>query len=275
VEALAIEIGHNGIRCASVRDDRIVAQDELHVAAGVGRLGPLLPDLTGLLRDLLTRARSSAVSCQGLAIALPCTVDPHRLRVFDDERDSFEDLNEVDFRGWCREEFGLPLRMDHRSRVVLQAERYAGAARGCNHVVMFELGRRITSAVMIDGRLPLGKRFRMGTGAAHVVVRPGGRDCPCGNAGCLEAELPHAGRDEAVKLVGSAVVTAAHCYDPELVLIGGDFPGRGDGFLPELEQHVRQRLQTPESPVVRLGYTELGAAGALLGSIPLLLNGSY
>ena len=66
------------------------------------------------------------------------------------------------------------------------AEQRVGAARGCLDVVMFTLGTGVGGGVTRGGDLVLGRSGYAGE-AGHMIVAEGGRPCPCGNRGCIEA----------------------------------------------------------------------------------------
>lgn len=66
------------------------------------------------------------------------------------------------------------------------AEQRVGAARGNLDVVMFTLGTGVGGGVMRGGDLVLGRSGYAGE-TGHMIVAEGGRRCPCGNRGCIEA----------------------------------------------------------------------------------------
>jgi glucokinase len=66
------------------------------------------------------------------------------------------------------------------------AEQRIGAAAGLDDVVMFTLGTGVGGGVIAHGRLVEG-HHGMGGELGHLIVEDGGRRCPCGTAGCLEA----------------------------------------------------------------------------------------
>ena len=112
------------------------------------------------------------------------------------------------------------------------AEQRVGAASGLDDVVMFTLGTGVGGGVIARGRLVEGHHGMAGE-LGHVIVEDGGRRCPCGTAGCIEAyasgraiEAAARARFEggapeivarATPLTGRAVVAAARAGVPEAV----------------------------------------------------------
>jgi glucokinase len=86
------------------------------------------------------------------------------------------------------ERLGAPVRLGNDVQVATDAELALGAARGCSSLLGVFWGTGVGGGIVIDGK-PLDAPSAGELG--HVVVRIGGRRCPCGRRGCLEA---YAGR---------------------------------------------------------------------------------
>ena len=66
-------------------------------------------------------------------------------------------------------------------------EYWNGAAKGTavRDMIMLTLGTGVGSGVVVDGKVIHGGGGLAGE-AGHMIVVPGGRQCPCGQRGCLE-----------------------------------------------------------------------------------------
>lgn len=123
------------------------------------------------------------------------------------------------------ERLGVPVAVLNDATAAAWGERQVGAAREVDDMVMLTLGTGVGGGLVVGGRLVEGAHgFAAELG--HVVVEDGGRRCPCGNHGCLEAyasgtavaaiareRLEEAGEDASTlgdrALTGEAVVAAA------------------------------------------------------------------
>lgn len=65
-------------------------------------------------------------------------------------------------------------------------EQRVGAGHGRSNVVMFTIGTGVGGGIVIGGELVVGANGFAGE-LGHVIVERGGRRCPCGNRGCVEA----------------------------------------------------------------------------------------
>src|SRR5260370_6906905 len=128
-----------------------------------------------------------ATKCEGLALGFCGLADARIGRVVSTNK-KYEDALSIDFDAWCRQEFGLRFAIENAARMALLGERHAGAARGCDNVVMITLGTGIGGAAMIEGKLLRGTHAQAGCLGGHLPARVGGRPCTCGAIGCVEAE---------------------------------------------------------------------------------------
>jgi glucokinase len=65
-------------------------------------------------------------------------------------------------------------------------EQRVGAGRGRDDLLMFTLGTGVGGGVVVGGEVLIGHSGFAGE-LGHVIVDEGGRACPCGNRGCIEA----------------------------------------------------------------------------------------
>jgi glucokinase len=135
----------------------------------------------------MSLAGVAAADCAGLAFGFCGLVDTAAGRVLSTNA-KYDDAPGLDLPRWCRESFGLRLRVENDARLALLGERHAGAAQGADDAVMMTLGTGIGGVAMIEGRLLRGKHFQAGVLGGHFVADFEGRPCTCGGVGCVEAE---------------------------------------------------------------------------------------
>ncbi len=81
---------------------------------------------------------------------------------------------------------GLPVTMVHDVTAAGIAEWRCGAGRGVDDLAVVVIGTGIAVTLVTGGALVRGGAGQAGE-LGHVVVRPGGPPCACGQRGCLEA----------------------------------------------------------------------------------------
>lgn len=96
------------------------------------------------------------------------------------------DVRDVPLRHLLEERLGVTVVVANDATVALFGELQAGAGRDCDDVVMLTVGTGVGGAIAVGGNLVHGAGGYAGE-LGHIVVDEGGRRCPCGNRGCLEA----------------------------------------------------------------------------------------
>ena len=199
---------------------------------------------------------------------------------------------------------GIPVALGHDVRTGGLAEGRIGAGQGADRFFFVPLGTGIAGAIGIGGRVEAGAHGFAGE-IGHIVVRPGGTPCPCGQVGCLERYASAAAVSEAwaaatgdpeadaadcakavesgdpraqtvwqnaVDALADGLVTALTLLDPSTLIIGGGLAEAGETLFTPLRDAIRQRITFQKLPSVvpaALGDTA-GCLGAGLLAWDLL-----
>ena len=122
--------------------------------------------------------------------------------------------------------------MDNDANVACWGEFSAGAGKGTDSMVFFTLGTGIGGGIVNDGELVTGCEHNAAE-LGHVIIFPDGRQCKCGQLGCVEAyasatstvarakEAIEAGAESSLKnvLQKTGEITCKDLYDH---LVSGD-----------------------------------------------------
>jgi glucokinase len=177
---------------------------------------------------------------------------------------------------------GVATFVDNDAKALALGEGWVGGAAGARDFVAMVVSTGVGGGIVLDGRLLDGAEGNAGH-IGHVIVEPGGRVCPCGAQGCLEAEASGTaiaavtGRPAAEAppevvartgtLVGRAVASVASLLDVPLALVGGSVAlGFGGPFFAaaRAELDARARISFARGTVIR--PVGLGADGPLVGA---------
>ncbi|MGC9497255.1 ROK family protein [Streptomyces sp. WG7] len=250
-------------------------------------LEPVIEQLTGLVRQVVSETEAEGLWPAGLAVAVPGLVARDARTVV---RAPNLDWHDADLGALLPAD--LPLTVNNEANFGALAELWLGEGTPRDFLhVSAEIG--IGAAVVVDGRLLRGTRGFAGE-LGHMPVSPDGPECPCGGRGCLEqyagekAVLRAAGvepgadrvgllagraaeGDEAVRralrdagtALGIALTGAVNLLDPESVVLGGALAGLAPWLLPSLRDELARRTAGPACPV---SVSELGPQGPLLGA---------
>jgi predicted NBD/HSP70 family sugar kinase len=75
--------------------------------------------------------------------------------------------------------------LENDATVAAIGERFHGVAKQLSSFVYLYIGTGLGAGIFTDGRIYTGHAHNAGE-VGHIVVQPGGRECYCGNKGCLE-----------------------------------------------------------------------------------------
>ena len=143
--------------------------------------GAVLAAAAALVDDLRGQAAELGVPApSAVGIAVPGIIDePAGVAVFA----SAFGWSDEPVRDELSARAGLPVAFGHDVRSAGLAEWRIGAGRGSENVLVVALGTGIGAAVVVDGRLLTAGGYAGQLG--HIVVRPDGPLCGCGQRGCV------------------------------------------------------------------------------------------
>ena len=94
----------------------------------------------------------------------------------------------VPFANLISERMGIPCRFTNDANASAMGEMTYGAARGMRNFIEITLGTGVGSGIVIDGKVVYGHDgFAGELGHTKIVHGPEGRQCGCGQKGCIEA----------------------------------------------------------------------------------------
>ncbi|MFF9591891.1 ROK family protein [Streptomyces sp. NPDC014646] len=191
---------------------------------------------------------------------------------------------------------GVPVALGHDVRTGGLAEGRIGAGKGTDRFLFLPLGTGIAGAIGIAGTIEAGAHGYAGE-IGHIVVRPDGPECGCGQRGCLEtlasasavtrawaaasgdptadaadcAKAVESGHPAAVEVWRDAVdalaaglVTAVTLLDPRMLIIGGGLAEAGETLFTPLRAAVEERVTFQKLP--HIVPAALGDTAGCLGA---------
>jgi glucokinase len=145
-------------------------------------------ELARAVSDACAQAGIEPPALSGVGVGSPGSVDANTGAVANAGnlpgwRDSFP------LAEWLSSELGTTVRVGNDVQLATAAEFRLGAGKPYRSILGVFWGTGVGGGLILDGRPWLGRGAAGEIG--HVVVKAGGRRCPCGRRGCLEA---YAGR---------------------------------------------------------------------------------
>lgn len=229
----AIDLGGTTVKCAAVTADGRVLHANRIPTPKTGQ-----SDVIESIAAMVTRLRSELSNAGGQDVDALGLGSPGMIGA-----DGYLYGEAVNIPGW--REFNLADAVSRRIGLPVTALNDANAAalaelsvsEDSRTLALVTVGTGIGVGLAIDGK-PHAGRAGAGGELGHLVIRPGGRPCPCGNAGCTEAYASaRAVRELAREQAGAWSDTASRLASQ----VKEDAPGTGEAdIFASLYDAVRQ-----------------------------------
>ncbi len=121
-----------------------------------------------------------------IGVATPGPVDVKKGRIINPGY--FHGIQNLDVTEPIKKRYGLPVFLDHDVQSAALVEQLYGNGRGYQDVLVLGIERGVGSGIMTNGR-----RYQSNSGyppeMGHLSINHHGRECVCGNIGCLETYI--------------------------------------------------------------------------------------
>lgn len=213
----------------------------------------------------------------------------------------------VPLRDLLHEKLQVPVVVENDANAAAYGESVAGAGCDANTVVMVTLGTGVGGGIIVGDLLIRGEHSSGGE-IGHTVIEADGRQCACGQAGCLEQYVSATAlvRDfmqtqkqmvpqreatqtawTAAEISGSDDELAQQCWDrfcrylaigclnltrildPDCIIIGGGVANAGDRLLGPLKEHFDDVNWHLTADKPNIVPAKLGSRAGLVGASAL------
>jgi glucokinase len=183
-----IDLGGTKIEAAIVNPNNDVIASARRATPQAGGPVAVAAELVRALREAAAAAAVEPAELTGVGVGSPGVVDP-RSGAVSTARNLSDWNGTFQLAATLSSELGTPVSVGNDVQVATNAEFELGAGRPYKSLLGVFWGTGVGGGLVLNGKPWLG---RGGSGEiGHMVVKQGGRRCPCGRRGCLEA---YAGR---------------------------------------------------------------------------------
>ena len=287
-------------------------------AAAIDRSGALLDKISGstnfsegreaVLHDIVTaiqklRDKHGPAGLAGIGVGVPGFIRMKEGLITNSNNLPY--LENFPVRDEISRRLGTVVILENDANAAALGEKWIGAGRGVDDLVLLTLGTGIGGGIVSGGRVLRGFVGMAGE-LGHITVVPNGNPCGCGNQGCLEkhasatavtamAHLMHLGAELSSKDVyelakrpdeqgekartiwrvvgealGIALATLVNAFNFPLYLLSGGMLPAWEFFSPHMIRTLEQRSFT-----YRATKSETRIAQATLGNEAGLFGAAY
>lgn len=299
--AVAMHLQFPGASVATVGLDGTIAATR-HVPADGGEDPVTVLDRLAAAAQCLVRPVPKG-RLIGVGVALPGYADlPRGIALRIGRAPAWRDVPVTDTLSRC---LGLATLLVHDTAAMALAESEVGDARGQRHFAFVLAEEGVSAGLFLEGTVYQGAFGNAGL-LGHMTVRPAGRLCLCGSAGCVEAyasaralversrelapeltepSLSHqdviryalSGREpfrtvleEALELLGIAIANLAKILEVRAVFVGGYPASLPEGARHRVFEVAHAHLQPPLRVNFEVRSSRVREAGLIGAAIPVI-----
>ena len=172
---IGVDIGGTYIKCARVKNGKIIDRVQIETLAKGG--------YKRSLKQLLSAIDTFKKGAHGIGIGIAGIIDSHAGIV--GYSPNMPGWDSVPLAYKLEQIYNIPVRILNDVNAFCLGEWRYGIARGCSDVFMLTVGTGVGGAAVCSGTLQFGAHGFAGE-IGHMIIKEDGKQCPCGNKGCLE-----------------------------------------------------------------------------------------
>ena len=179
--AIGVDLGGTNLRIAAVDEHgTFLEKTSLDTQASRGR-DFVITEMCEAIRATVNKIPSATLA--GIGIGVPGIIDMETgmLR----ESPNLPGWHNYPVRDDIERRLGAKVILENDANAAALGEKWLGAARDHDDMLMLTLGTGVGGGVVLGGRVWHGMRGMAGE-PGHITIEPDGPPCPCGNRGCLE-----------------------------------------------------------------------------------------
>lgn len=302
--SIGVDLGGTNLRAASIdADGRMLEKLSGSTDLAEGR-DAVIQDMVDAIQKLKA-GKAEGGRLAGVGIGVPGFIDMKKgLIVGSNNLPGFDNFP---VRDEIERLLGTPVILENDANAAALGEKWLGAGKEVNDLVLLTLGTGIGGGIIAGGRVVHG-HVGMAGELGHLTVIPNGNPCGCGNNGCVEkhasataivsmARLLSLGEDlssaDVYKLaqegnfkarmifehmgmaLGIALANLINIFNFPLYLLSGGVLAAWDQFAPSMFREVERRSFTYRNAKTSVLKATLGNQAGLYGAAYLPLQQQY
>ena len=180
--SIGVDLGGTNLRIAAVsQQGDLMEKVTLGTRVSLGK-DHVIREMCDAIRATATKYRGAG-ALQGIGIGVPGIIDMKTgmLR----ESPNLPGWAESPVQAEIEQLLGARVILENDANVAALGEKWLGAARDFDDMIMLTLGTGVGGGIVLEGRIWHGMTGMAGE-FGHMTVEPDGPQCGCGNRGCVE-----------------------------------------------------------------------------------------
>ena len=301
--SIGIDLGGTNLRAAAIdRSGKMLRKIAGSTDLSAGREA-VVADMVASIRNLREQC-GAAATLAGVGVGTPGFIIMEKGVITGSP--NMPGFDNFPIRDEIERQLGAPVVLENDANAAALGEKWMGAGRDYNDLVLLTLGTGIGGGIISGGKVLHGFVGMAGE-LGHTTVSPTGNPCGCGNQGCLEKHASatavvamarmmglgdHLTSETVYKLavdgnekaqavftvmgqaLGTALATLVNIFNFPLYLLSGGMLPAWDLFAPAMMDEIRRRSYVFRNTPTRIDKATLGNEAGLYGAayLPYLTN---
>jgi glucokinase len=292
--SIGIDLGGTNLRAAAIdRSGKMILKIAGSTDLSAGREA-VVADMVASIRNL--REHCGLDTLAGVGVGTPGFIILEKGVITGSP--NMPGFDNFPIRDEIERQLGAKVVLENDANAAALGEKWMGAGRDYNDLVLLTLGTGIGGGIISGGKILHGFVGMAGE-LGHITVSPTGNPCGCGNQGCLEKHASAtavvamgrmmglgdhltseavyrlaAGGDEKAKAVftamgqalGTALATLINIFNSPLYLLSGGMLPAWDLFAPSMMEECRRRSFIYRNTSTLIEKATLGNEAGLYGA---------
>ena len=293
--SIGVDLGGTNLRAAAVdRNGKILEKHSQSTDMTRGR-DEVIDDIVSGINTVRQKI-GSASRLAGVGIGVPGFILIEKGYITNSN--NLPVLENFPLRDEIERRLGAPIILENDANAAALGEKWMGAGKDVDNLVLLTLGTGIGGGIISEGRVLHGE-VGMAAELGHITIDPNGNPCGCGNFGCLEkiasataveamSDLMSVGvhltslqvyekaveGDEKAKMIfrqmgwalGVGIANLINIFNYPLYLLSGGMLPAWDMFAPFMLEEIRRRSFTFRNTQTRVERATLGNQAGLIGA---------
>ncbi|HUJ16409.1 MAG TPA: ROK family protein [Nitrospirota bacterium] len=305
---IGVDLGGTNLRVALLSADGEIIVKKKEVTRSSEGWKTVVAQLVENIERLREVAVERGLSVAAVGVGAPGVIKMEKGIVV--KSPNFPDWNNLPLRELLEKALQVPVIIENDANAAALGEQWRGAGRGINSMILLTLGTGVGGGIVLDSRIWQGADGMAGE-IGHMTLIPDGRQCGCGNTGCLEmyasargivlsyreallqtgtsqaaevtsAQIYKAARDgdsvarsvmkDMGRMLGIGIASLINIFNPQMIVIGGGVKDAWELFIGSTREEVMRRAFQVPAERTEIVPSMLGDDAGIVGAAATALH---
>jgi glucokinase len=305
---IGVDLGGTNLRTALLSPDGEVLDRQKEATQAIEGWKSVVSRLTRNVQQLQVVARKKGITVAAVGVGAPGVIQMNKGIVV--KSPNFPDWNNLPLKEELEGVLGIPVSIENDANAAALGEQWRGAGRGIESMILLTLGTGVGGGIVLNSQIWQGADGMAGE-IGHMTLFPDGRQCGCGNNGCLEmyasargivqsyrealdgggaapaAELTseqiyQAARDgepvarrvmkDMGRMLGIGIANLINIFNPQMIVLGGGVKDAWDLFIGATREEIMRRAFQVPAERTKIVPSLLGDDAGMIGAAAVALQ---